>query len=82
MISEISKFSNTQAQREVDCPKCKQSIGKDCRMPSGRKSREIHWQRGKAYIDSIGKDEFMRRHSIPSSSPPDLSNISNITIMF
>ncbi len=78
---EISKSSNFQAKIEVDCPKCKQPLGKDCRTPSGRKSKQIHWQRDKAYIDSIGKDEFMKRHSIPSS-PPDLTNISSITIMF
>jgi len=78
---EISKSSNFQAQVEVDCPKCKQPATKNCRMPSGKKAREIHWQRGKAYIDSIGKDEFIRRHSIPLS-PPDLSNTSNIIMMF
>ncbi len=61
---EISKFSFTQALREMDCPKCQQKAGDDCRQPKGRKQWPPHWERRKAYFDKVGPEEFDRRHTM------------------
>lgn len=68
---QISKSSTTQARKEVDCPKCGQKKGKPCRMPKGRKPTSNHWQRGKAYLDLIGREEFDKRHSVQPSPLED-----------
>lgn len=63
----ITKFSFTQAVRDVDCPKCKQPKGSDCRQPKGRKAWPPHVERSIAYrefCDNISPYEFTRRHSI------------------
>jgi len=69
MEQEVSKSCDYQAMVEVACPKCKQEKGKDCRTPKGRKAR-THGERVVAYSDSIGNEEFWRRHSIQTSPPP------------
>jgi hypothetical protein len=58
-----SPWANTQATREVACPKCGAGSGTDCVTPSGRAAREPHWQRTKAYLDVIGREEWDRRHT-------------------
>ena len=60
---EISRWSFTQTVREVDCPYCKASKGEACVFPSGRKTMRPHGKRSTAYINSIGREEFKKRHS-------------------
>lgn len=67
---EISRWSFTQATREVGCSKCGAKPGEHCKMPSGRDTREPHGERTKAYVDKIGKVEFDRRHSVPEERLP------------
>ncbi len=68
----ITKFSWTQTVRDVDCPKCKQKKGDQCRQPKGRKAWPPHVERITAYsryCDSISPDEFMRRHGVDPNPP-------------
>lgn len=80
MEQEITKFSFTQALREMDCPKCQQKAGEDCRQPKGRKQWPPHAERSKAYFDKIGPEEFDRRHTV-KNDPVDFSKISGIVVL-
>lgn len=44
-MTKITGWQNTDATNLVDCPKCGQSAGNSCRMPSGRKANEPHVER-------------------------------------
>ncbi len=61
-VEPISRWASTQTIREVDCSRCGQPAGKDCRQPKGRIAPYPHPEREKAYIDKIGKEEWERRH--------------------
>jgi hypothetical protein len=67
--TEISHWSNTQATREVACPKCNQEPGHRCIQPSGRFNGRPHAERASAYRQKIGLFEFKRRHSITPGVP-------------
>lgn len=61
---EISKWSNTQAIREVECPRCQSIENVPCVTPKGKPYRNVHVERSKKYIELIGKEEFGKRHSV------------------
>jgi len=65
---KITGWIYTDATNTVDCPRCKEEAGKDCRMPSKRKSFTPHSERIKAYQNSISKEEFRKRHMKQFSS--------------
>lgn len=76
----ICKWSFTQTQREMDCPKCGEKAGDTCRTPKGRVAWPPHWQRGRAYFDKIGLEEFNLRHAV-QVEPLDLSRVTSIVVM-
>lgn len=59
---KISRWSNTQATREVSCSRCHTAPGIPCKMPSGKETRMPHTERHSAYLAFIGREEFDRRH--------------------
>jgi len=71
-MKEISRWANTQAQREAGCPRCFANPNSPCVQPSGRKAPMIHSERVKLYAETIGRDEFDRRHGCRISKPFDL----------
>lgn len=75
-VWEFSRFSSTQAVREVPCPLCKEAAGKDCLLSingeSKRRLQGVHKERVVSYRLSIGADEFKRRHV---TSPATVSYI-------
>jgi hypothetical protein len=60
---EISKWSNTQAVREVDCPRCAAKAGSYCKTPAGRPAQSTHGERSGAYLVKIGREEWEKRHT-------------------
>lgn len=63
MAEEISKWANTQATREVECPRCHAAPGKSCKRPNGDFA-DMHGERSKAYRDAIGPAEWEKRHQV------------------
>ena len=59
----ISGWANTQAVAEVSCPRCGALVSESCKTPKGRKA-DVHGERGKAYLEKIGRAEWMHRHSV------------------
>ncbi len=64
METVISAWANTAAKQTTSCCKCGANIGERCRTPKGRTKFEIHMERGRDYLKSIGRDEWNRRHSL------------------
>jgi hypothetical protein len=60
---EISKWSNTQAVREVECPRCFAKPGTYCKTPAGRPAQSTHGERSGAYLVKIGREEWDKRHT-------------------
>ena len=71
---QVSKWAFTQATAEVSCDKCKAAPGEPCKTPKGRKALEPHTHRSLAYMNSIGKEEFTKRHSIKVLSISEVMN--------
>jgi len=63
-VCYYSPWAFTQAVREMECPKCKEPPGKDCRQPNKRRCMNVHTERVTSYRLKIGLVEFRRRHSI------------------
>jgi len=64
--TELTGWATSDAKIEVACPKCKSDKGFYCETPKGRKAVQIHTERGKAYINKIGRIEFDKRHCATS----------------
>jgi hypothetical protein len=65
---DISRWANTQIRREVACPKCMAAPMAPCRTPNGRITMTPHGERGRVYLEKIGRAEWDRRHSVRSIS--------------
>lgn len=59
----ISRWANTQATAEIQCPRCGVEPGQHCRTPKGRETSMPHGERTELYFETIGRKEFDRRHS-------------------
>jgi len=68
----ISRFSGTQSQREVDCPRCKAKPNEHCHTPKGNLTRRAHTERIAAYHQQIGPQEYRARHSSMRLSLQDI----------
>jgi hypothetical protein len=72
MSEEISKWSNTQAVREVECPRCHSKPGIYCKTPSGVPAPSTHGERSGAYREKIGPEEWEKRHTASMASSATL----------
>jgi hypothetical protein len=63
----LTGWASTDARITVGCPKCNASKGFYCVTPVGRKAAQNHMERGAAYLQFIGREEFDRRHSVAAT---------------
>jgi hypothetical protein len=47
-LAEWTGWGNTDATAAMNCPKCGAVAGRSCKMPSGKKARFPHAERGMA----------------------------------
>lgn len=66
MSIPLTGWIKTDAKNQVECPLCNAKPGEKCRFPSGREKLDgPHGVRIKAYRETMTREEFDRRHSIP-----------------
>lgn len=66
---KVTGWAYTDAREHVDCPKCGEKAGKQCRSPKGKIAVQPHSERITAYRQKIGDDEYHKRHTLkPISS--------------
>jgi len=61
--ASISPRASSQAKAEMDCPRCKAKAGTGCVTPTGHRAKWNHIERGRVYLEKIGKEEWTRRHN-------------------
>jgi hypothetical protein len=66
---EITGWVFTDARNTTTCPRCQAAPEARCRIPSGSQARMPHTERVTAYRESIGSEEFERRHVRRQGSP-------------
>lgn len=64
----VSRFIHTAATQSMKCPKCGAAKNESCVTPSKRKKFKPHGERTTAYIKSISREEFNKRHTISASN--------------
>lgn len=64
----LTGWASSDARLTVGCPHCGAEKGFYCETPGGQRAMNNHVRRNRVYELTIGKAEFIKRHSKFSSS--------------